>query len=108
MQYCCAQLSNMPRAERLLAFSEWHKSLFNMYFGFLGDRMGPRRRHQEVLSKQREDGGNFEPPVLLLDSNLSFKMPESHWIEEREWFCLVGGHSAKRIYPVFAKAQISS
>lgn len=38
------------------------KSLFGVYFGFLGNRMGPRRRHQEVLSKQRQDRGNFKTP----------------------------------------------
>lgn len=43
--------------------------------------MGPRRRHQEVLSKQREDGGNFKPPGSLLNRHISFKTLTAYWPE---------------------------
>jgi len=63
-------------------------TFFGVYFGFLGNGMGPRRRHQEVLSKQREDRGNFKPPGSLLNRHISNKMLTAHWLE---WSGIVEG-----------------
>jgi len=89
MQYYHQQLRNLAllqTAAGQLRITASH--FFGVYFGFLGNGMGPRRRHQEVLSKQREDRGNFKPPGSLLNRHISNKMLTAHWLE---WSGIVEG-----------------
>lgn len=82
MQYYHQQLRNLAPALLQTAAGQLRitaSHFFGVYFGFLGNGMGPRRRHQEVLSKQREDGGNFKPSGSLLNRHISYKMLTAHW-----------------------------
>lgn len=84
MQYHHQQLRNLAPALLQTAAGQLRitaSHFFGVYFGFLGNGMGPRRRHQEVLSKQREDGGNFKPPGSLLNRHISYKTLTAHWPE---------------------------